>query len=60
MIPYIIYGAKIVWICDPMHGNTYTNQFLQKIRKYEGILWEMRKFWQIHRAEGTIRGGILK
>ena len=51
-------GFKIIWICDPMHGNTYTNEHLQKTRKYEDILKEIRDFWLIHRAEGTIAGGV--
>ena len=51
-------GFKIVWSCDPMHGNTYTNERLQKTRKYEDILKEIRNFWQIHDAEGSIGGGV--
>jgi 3-deoxy-7-phosphoheptulonate synthase len=51
-------GFKIVWICDPMHGNTYTNKRLQKTRKYKDILKEINNFWQIHQAEGTIAGGV--
>jgi len=51
-------GFKIVWICDPMHGNTYTNKSLQKTRKYEDIIEEMRAFWAIHIAEGTHAGGV--
>ncbi len=51
-------GFKIVWVCDPMHGNTYTNEFSQKTRKYEDILKEIQYFWQIHQAEGTIAGGV--
>lgn len=51
-------GFRIVWICDPMHGNTYTNRFSQKTRKYEDILNEISSFWQIHRSEGTIAGGV--
>ena len=51
-------GFNIIWCCDPMHGNTYTNGFGQKTRKYEDILKEIRNFWVIHRAEGTIAGGV--
>jgi 3-deoxy-7-phosphoheptulonate synthase len=51
-------GFKIVWICDPMHGNTYTNGCTQKTRKYEDIIKEIKNFWQIHQAEGTIAGGV--
>jgi 3-deoxy-7-phosphoheptulonate synthase len=51
-------GYKIVWICDPMHGNTYTNGCAQKTRKYEDIIKEITNFWQIHQAEGTVAGGV--
>jgi len=51
-------GFKVLWICDPMHGNTYTNQRSQKTRIFEDILKEIRIFWDIHQAEGTIAGGV--
>jgi 3-deoxy-7-phosphoheptulonate synthase len=51
-------GFKVVWLCDPMHGNTYTNKQSQKTRKYEDVLMEIRHFWHIHRAEGTVAGGV--
>jgi 3-deoxy-7-phosphoheptulonate synthase len=41
-----------------MHGNTYTNEQQQKTRKYEDVLNEIKRFWQIHQAEGTIAGGV--
>ncbi|KQC07674.1 MAG: phospho-2-dehydro-3-deoxyheptonate aldolase [Smithella sp. SDB] len=51
-------GFNIVWICDPMHGNTYINRHSQKTRKYKDILKEIINFWKIHQAEGTIAGGV--
>lgn len=51
-------GMKVVWCCDPMHGNTYTNSQAQKTRLFEDILDEISTFWQIHRAEGSIAGGV--
>jgi len=51
-------GFKILWSCDPMHGNTYTNQCSQKTRKCEDILKEIRDFWQIHQAEESVAGGV--
>jgi len=50
-------GRKVVWSCDPMHGNTVTlNNY--KTRPFERILSEVESFFQIHRAEGTHPGGI--
>jgi len=51
-------GFDVLWICDPMHGNTYKNGFGRKSRKFEDILKEISSFHQIHRAEGTILGGV--
>lgn len=51
-------GFKIIWSCDPMHGNTYTNGLSRKTRKYEDILNEIRSFWEIHQAEGSNAGGV--
>ncbi len=51
-------GFKIVWICDAMHGNTYTIRNEQKTRKYNDIVKEITNFWQIHQAEGTTAGGV--
>lgn len=51
-------GFKILWVCDPMHGNTYINEFSQKTRNYENILHEIHHFWQVHQSEGTIAGGV--
>jgi 3-deoxy-7-phosphoheptulonate synthase len=50
-------GKKVVWSCDPMHGNTITaNSF--KTRPFERILSEVERFFAVHRAEGTYPGGI--
>ncbi|OLP61419.1 3-deoxy-7-phosphoheptulonate synthase [Xaviernesmea oryzae] len=50
-------GKKVVWSCDPMHGNTITlNSY--KTRPFERILNEVESFFQIHRSEGTHPGGI--
>lgn len=50
-------GKKVVWSCDPMHGNTITlNDY--KTRPFERILSEVESFFQIHRSEGTHPGGI--
>ena len=50
-------GRKVVWSCDPMHGNTITlNNY--KTRPFERVLSEVESFFQIHRAEGSHPGGI--
>ncbi|MFZ9683973.1 MAG: class II 3-deoxy-7-phosphoheptulonate synthase [Gemmobacter sp.] len=51
-------GAHVVWSCDPMHGNTIKSASGYKTRPFESVLREVREFFEIHRAEGTIPGGV--
>jgi 3-deoxy-7-phosphoheptulonate synthase len=50
-------GRKIVWICDPMHGNTVTAGGY-KTRSFDRILKEVHDFFAVHQAEGTHPGGV--
>jgi 3-deoxy-7-phosphoheptulonate synthase len=50
-------GRKVVWSCDPMHGNTVSAGGY-KTRPFELILQEVREFFAVHAAEGTHAGGI--
>lgn len=50
-------GRKVVWSCDPMHGNTITAAGY-KTRPFDRILSEVQSFFDIHRSEGTHPGGI--
>ncbi|MDG1286456.1 MAG: 3-deoxy-7-phosphoheptulonate synthase class II [Rickettsiales bacterium] len=51
-------GAKVVWSCDPMHGNTIKSPNGYKTRKFIDILSEVREFFDVHHAEGTYAGGV--
>jgi 3-deoxy-7-phosphoheptulonate synthase len=51
-------GRKVVWSCDPMHGNTIKSSNGYKTRPFERVLREVREFFAIHEAEGTIPGGV--
>ena len=51
-------GAKVVWSCDPMHGNTIKSPNGYKTRKFIDILSEVREFFAVHQAEGTYAGGV--
>ena len=51
-------GAKVVWSCDPMHGNIIKSPNGYKTRKFTDILSEVRQFFAIHAAEGTHAGGV--
>jgi 3-deoxy-7-phosphoheptulonate synthase len=49
---------KIVWACDPMHGNTIKASSGYKTRPLLNIISEIQQFFMIHRDEGTYPGGI--
>jgi 3-deoxy-7-phosphoheptulonate synthase len=50
-------GRKVVWSCDPMHGNTISLGGY-KTRPFDKICSEVRSFFEVHAAEGTYAGGI--
>jgi len=51
-------GAKVVWSCDPMHGNTVKTDTGFKTRPFERVLKEVENFFVVHRTEGTHAGGV--
>jgi len=51
-------GLKVVWSCDPMHGNTIKSSNNFKTRPVDAVLTEMKQFFQVHKAEGTFGGGV--
>lgn len=50
-------GRNVVWTCDPMHGNT-VKAGDYKTRSFDRILDEVRRFFAVHRAEGSHPGGL--
>ena len=51
-------GANVLWTCDPMHGNTIKSASGYKTRPFDSVLREVREFFAIHKAEGTVPGGV--
>ncbi len=51
-------GAEVLWSCDPMHGNTIKSSSGFKTRPFDSVLREVREFFAVHKAEGTIPGGV--
>jgi 3-deoxy-7-phosphoheptulonate synthase len=51
-------GAAVVWVCDPMHGNTVEAASGQKTRYFDDVLDEVVGFFEVHRGLGTHPGGI--
>ena len=50
-------GRKVVWSCDPMHGNTVSAGGY-KTRPFERVLKEVETFFDVHQAEGSHAGGV--
>ena len=51
-------GINVLWMCDPMHGNTYKLKSGYKTRDFDTIMNELESFFSIHHNLGTIPGGI--
>ncbi|MFS8103091.1 3-deoxy-7-phosphoheptulonate synthase [Lentzea alba] len=51
-------GAPVVWVCDPMHGNTFQAPCRHKTRRVDDVLDEVAGFLEVHRALGTHAGGL--
>lgn len=51
-------GIPVVWVCDPMHGNTREAASGHKTRLFDDVVGEVEGFFEAHRALGTIPGGL--
>jgi 3-deoxy-7-phosphoheptulonate synthase len=51
-------GRRLLWVCDPMHGNTQTTGSGIKTRNFDDILREIEVSFDVHAAEGSRLGGI--
>ena len=62
-LPKILEGVKreglnILWSIDPMHGNTVKASNGYKTREFEAVMSEVKSFFDIHKACGTVAGGV--
>src|SRR5580700_9464155 len=51
-------GQSVLWVCDPMHGNTETSTGVLKTRRFENILKEIELSFSIHGERGSHLGGV--
>jgi 3-deoxy-7-phosphoheptulonate synthase len=51
-------GHKVIWQCDPMHGNTVESSTGYKTRHFDRIVDEVQGFFEVHRELGTHPGGL--
>ncbi len=51
-------GSQVLWVCDPMHGNTETTAGGVKTRRFDNILAEVEAAFRIHEECGSMLGGV--
>ena len=51
-------GSPVLWVCDPMHGNTETTADGIKTRRFNNILSELDAAFRVHESMGSILGGV--
>mmetsp|Transcript_25611 Transcript_25611/g.70507 ORF Transcript_25611/g.70507 Transcript_25611/m.70507 type:complete len:494 (-) Transcript_25611:199-1680(-) len=51
-------GKSVLWISDPVHGNTYKTENGYKTRDFEKIRDELRAFFDVHDEMGSHPGGV--
>jgi 3-deoxy-7-phosphoheptulonate synthase len=51
-------GRRVLWVCDPMHGNGITTSSGLKTRSFDDILAEIERTFAVHESLGTILGGV--
>jgi len=51
-------GRRVLWVCDPMHGNTESTANGYKTRRFANIGSELEQAFELHAAAGTRLGGV--
>jgi len=51
-------GKTVLWVCDPMHGNTHMTAGGIKTRRFDDILSEVEQSFEIHHAWASVLGGV--
>ncbi len=51
-------GVPVLWVCDPMHANTFVTDGGHKTRRFDVVMQEIEGFFTAHRGVGTWPGGV--
>ncbi|MFQ5982512.1 MAG: class II 3-deoxy-7-phosphoheptulonate synthase [Woeseiaceae bacterium] len=51
-------GSPVLWICDPMHGNTESTADGTKTRRFDNIVSELESAFRVHQSLGSYLGGV--
>jgi 3-deoxy-7-phosphoheptulonate synthase len=51
-------GQTVLWVADPMHGNTEETSDGTKTRRFDNILSELEQAFDVHESLGSVLGGV--
>ena len=51
-------GSPVLWVCDPMHGNTESTADGTKTRRFDNIVSELESAFRVHQSMGSDLGGV--
>jgi len=51
-------GSPVLWVCDPMHGNTESTADGTKTRRFDNVVSELESAFRVHNALGSYLGGV--
>lgn len=51
-------GSPVLWVCDPMHGNTESTADGTKTRRFDNIVSELESAFRVHQELGSYLGGV--
>ncbi len=51
-------GSPVLWVCDPMHGNTESTANGTKTRRFDNVVSELESAFRVHEAMGSHLGGV--
>ena len=51
-------GAQVLWVCDPMHGNTESTSDGTKTRRFDNVVAELEASFKVHESMGSHLGGV--
>jgi len=51
-------GSPVLWVCDPMHGNTESTANGTKTRRFDNIVSELESAFRVHKSLGSYLGGV--
>ena len=51
-------GSPVLWVCDPMHGNTESTADGTKTRRFDNVVSEVKSAFRVHQSMGSYLGGV--